>query len=354
MDRINDLIAKIVEQSQHNASYAIGDHIIAQFNEDDNHYRARIESYSSTDRTYSVYFLDYGNVDDQVREDHLFSYSDELKQIEPQAHGYFLENITVQTWTSTVRSLVEAEKLNETVEFEFIDENKSIIHIRFDDDGDSRIYNAEKNKPKTFTANISGTNKDCFYIHILPEADSLICEMDELLQNHVKEHRTDAWSIDDRCMVFDSEQNQYFRGQILAMDDGRYDVQCIDYGNVMRELADEHLYLLTNDDLVKQPALARQCRLYGVNDGNQSKAIDELLQHIDPSERVTITVENDQNDQCMSVMLFRENNEIVNDQYQFDDQGKVRWNIFVQSNEGVHGNVSQCYSFESIMRERFN
>ena len=349
MDRINELIAKIVEQGQHNDSYQIGDHIIAQFNEDDNHYRARIESYSSSDQTYSVYFLDYGNVDDQVREDRLFSYSDDLKQIEPQAHGYFLENVTFQTWTSTVRSLVEAQKLNETVEFEFIDENKSIIHIQFDDD--TRIYNAEKNKPKTFTANISGTNKDCFYIHILPEADSLICEMDELLQNHVKEHRTDAWSIDDRCMVFDSEQNQYFRGQILSMDDGRYDVQCIDYGNVMRGLAAEHLYLLTNDDLVKQPALARQCRLYGVNDDNQSKAVDELLQHVEPSERVTITVENDQNDQCMSVMLFRENNEIVNDQYQFDDHVKVRKTCSIEFNDGK-GNVSQCYSFESIRRER--
>jgi len=322
IEQINQLIDVIVQENKHNSSYELGDHVIAQFTDDENHYRARIESYSTSSQNYTVYFLDYGNIDENVPIDHLYSYSNELEQIEPQAHGYLLENQTCQTWINHVRPLIEG-KLNDMIEFYFTDETKSIIHIKFDNE--NQIYNPEMNQPKTFTGNISGTNKDCFYIHISPHTDTLICEMDELIQTHPKEHKTlESWEINDLCIVLDKEQNVYFRGKILSINDNKYDVQCIDYGNVISNITDDELYLLTNEDLLKQLPLARQCRLYCVKDENQIKAIDEVIKNIDSNERVTITVENDQNDQCMFVMLFRENNDIVNDRYQFDNDNKVR------------------------------
>jgi hypothetical protein len=326
LDHINELIATITKEDKHNSSYQIGDYIIAQYSVDDLYYRARIESYSSSAQNYTVYFLDYGNLDENVPLDHLYSYSNELEQIEAQAHKYSLENVNSQTWINIVRPLIDGN-LNDAIEFYFIDETKSIIHIKFDNE--HQIYNT---KPKTLTANISGTTKDSFYIHICPDANSSICEMDELLQNHAKEHQiNNSWLINDLCIVFDNEQNQYFRGKILQIDNEKYSVQCIDYGNIINDITSDNLYLLTNEELLKQSPLARQCRLHGVNEKNQIKAIENVIKDISPTERVTITVENDQNDQCMFVMLFRENNEIVNDRYQSDCDLQVRVLFYFQS-----------------------
>jgi hypothetical protein len=321
LERINDLIDGIVQEDKHNSSYEIGDYVIAQFTDDKNHYRARIDSYSDSSQTYTVYFLDYGNIDENVSLNNLYSYSEELKQIEPQAHCYSLEKITSQSWIDTVQSLFE-QKINDEIEFYFIDENKSLIHIKLDNENE--IYT---NQPKTFSANISGTNKDCFYIHILPDADALICEMDELLNNHTKENNTsNSWKINDLCIVFNEEENKYFRGKILLINNEKYNVQCIDYGNILSDITNDKLYLLTDEKLLKRSPLARECRLHGVNDNNQIKAIEEVIQHIEPGECVTITVENDRNDQCMFVMLFRGDNEIINDRYQSNDEIKVRKN----------------------------
>ncbi|CAF3570765.1 unnamed protein product [Rotaria sp. Silwood1] len=317
IEQINDLIDSIIQENKQNSSYEIGDYVIAQFTDDMNCYRARIESYSDLTQNYTVYFLDYGNLDKNVPKTHLYSYTNELKQIKPQAHGYLLENLTSQIWINKVRSLIE-NKLNEEIEFYFIDEIKSIIHMKFDDE--NQIYTNENNQPKTFTANISGINNDCFYIHILPDADTLICEMDELLQTYEKEHNIlKLWSINDLCIVYNNELNQYFRGKILSINNDKYNIQCIDYGNIINDITNDNIYLLPNNDILKQLPLARQCRLYGVNNKNQIKAIEDIIKNIHPTECVTITVENDQNDQCMDVMLFRENHEIVNDRYQVDD-----------------------------------
>jgi len=76
------------------------------------------------------------------------------------------------------------------------------------------------------------------------------------------------------------------------------------------------MFVLKNPFLLEQKPLARQCRLYGVNDENQSKAIDEVIRLIPLTEQLTLTVDNQQNDtQCMFVMLFRNNKEIINDRY---------------------------------------
>ncbi|CAF3914337.1 unnamed protein product [Rotaria magnacalcarata] len=313
LEKINDFIEVIVQENKQKSSYDIGDHVIAQFTDDSNHYRARIESYSDETQSYAVYFLDYGNLDENVPKNHLYSYIEELTQIEPQANQYTLEKISNQAWINKVRSLFET-KVNDDIEFYFVDEINKIIHMKVNNENE--IYN----QPKTFTANISAINHDYFYIHILPDADTLVCEMDELLQAHDKVQNTSKpWLINDLCIIYDSELNRYFRGKILSIDNDKYDVQYIDYGNVNLNVTNNNLFLLTDEDVLKRLPLARKCRLFGVSSKNQIKATKEIIRTINSTERVTITVDNDQNDQCMDVMLFRENHDIVNDRYQFDD-----------------------------------
>lgn len=309
LERIDGLVDTIVEENQRPSSYDIGEDVLAQFTKDNRHYRARIESYSTSTELYTVYFLDYGNMEENVRKEQLFSYSEQLKTIPAQAQGYHLDKITSSTWLNVLRPILE-DKVDETMEFYFIDPTNSIIHLKLDDE--NRFYT----QPKTFTANISGSYDDCFYIHILPDADVLVCEMDELLQAHAKEQQSNhIWKSNDLCIVFHSERNVHFRGRILSMNDEKYNVQCIDYGHVLFNITEENLYLLTDEDLIKREPLARQCRLYGVDEKEQFKAIEEMIRHINPMERVTITIDNDQNAPCMFVMLFRENNEIVNDRF---------------------------------------
>ena len=308
LEQINTLISKIVDDNQHQPSYQIDDLVIAQFTEDDNHYRARIQSYHEDRQCYTVYFIDYGNTDTNVKEEQLFSVSKELEQIEGQARRVRLEKISEQRWTSRLRSKLEKEKLNDLVEFRYLNDEKSVIDLQVDDDDDDDV--------QTFTANISGTQKDSFYVHLLPEADSLICEMAELIDTHPRDHLADdkSWSVDDLCIVFDRDEDQYFRGRLL---NDHFDVQCIDYGKILVDLTKENLYVLNDDDVLRRAALAQPCRLFGVNEENQIKAIEEVIRHIDPNELVTITVQS-KDDGYLQVMLFRENNEIVNDQFQVE------------------------------------
>lgn len=311
LEQINELIQRVIDENKHNESYDIDDYVIARFTDDETFYRARIQAYDTSKELYTVYFIDYGNTDENVSKEHVYSYSDELKVIEEQCHGYTVENFPL------IRSYLE-EKSNDTIEFDLIDKIKSIIHIKCD------LENLHTNQPKTFTANISGTNDDCFYIHILPDANTLICEMDHSLDELKKEHQEkNQWNINDLCIIHDQERDQYFRGKILSIDNELFTIQCIDHGNILVNQSNENLYLLPNSDITEQKPLARQCRLYGVNDQDQSKAIEEVIRYIPVTERVTITVENEQDNQCMYVMLFRENNEIVNDRYNISDMKKL-------------------------------
>ncbi|CAF4776500.1 unnamed protein product, partial [Rotaria socialis] len=227
LERIHQLIDKIVVEKLHNSSYAIGDHVVAKFSEDDEYYRARIESYSSTSNLYTVYFLDYGNLDENVTVDHLYSYSDELEKIKPLIRGYLLNQVTIETWTNTIQPIIE-EKLNDSIEFTIIDENNSIIDIEFDDaiyadhvqEYVEHIESSIIEQAKRFTANISATDKDSFYIHILPDDNLRVCELEEYLKACDKQ-RKHIWAINDRCIV-SNDQEQFYRGQILAIDDNKY------------------------------------------------------------------------------------------------------------------------------------
>ena len=299
LEDINEIIDEIVQMNQHNERYSIDDYVIAQFSEDNEYYRAKIESYSSETNTYSVYFLDYGNIDENVPINRLFPYSSRLNQFANQVRSYKLESYV---WPDELSSL-----LNQELEFDLIDHDLSIISIKC----------LLKSQPKTLTANLCSTNQNSFYVHLLPDADALICEIDELLETHEREQQdVHQWKLNDLCMIFDSNENRYFRGRIQAIRNQLFDIQYIDYGNLLSNVSNQQMFVLKNPFLLEQKPLARQCRLYGVNDENQSKAIDEVIRLIPLTEQLTLTVDNQQNDtQCMFVMLFRNNKEIINDRY---------------------------------------
>jgi len=67
---------------------------------------------------------------------------------------------------------------------------------------------------------------------------------------------------------------------------------CVDYGHILQYLTADQLYELSDVDVFRMVPLARLCQLYGVDDLNQSKAIEEIIQTIPSTEVVTITIEN--------------------------------------------------------------
>lgn len=291
LDQINELVDNVRQENKHNTSYEIGEYVVAKFNDDEAYYRARIQSYSSASQLHTVYFLDYGNIDENVLIDDIYPYTDQLKEIEALAHGYHLEGISSEAWNATVRSLVE-EYLNTEIDFYYTDENQSTIHIKFENEND--IYNVEQTsapveQAKTLQGNISTKEDDCFYIRVSSDE-----KLEENLTTCLKEPK-DSWSINDLCLV-SNEEAKYLRGEILAINDDKYDVKCIDYGYRLSNVSIDRLYVLPDEDIFKQPAFAHQCRLNDQED-------------IHTNERVTITIENDLNESCWLVKLVRENNE---------------------------------------------
>ena len=233
-----------------------------------------------------------------------------MEKIEPQARGYLLDEINAETWDDVGRAVVE-KQIYAVIDFYFSDETNSTIHVKFDLEGEI------VEQTKTFAANLSATDNDCFYIHILPDGNLHVCEIEEVLQICAKD-RKDTWSINDLCII-SNEHDQYYRGQILAIDDDGYDVKCIDYGNVLKNVTDDRLYVVPDEEIFKRPPLAHQCRLHGIDDINQMKAIEEVIQYIQTTERVTITVENDEDDECWFVILVKENGDNVNERYLLAD-----------------------------------
>ena len=292
LDQINELIDNVREENKHNTSYEIGEHVVAKFNDDEAYYRARIQSYSSTSQLYTVYFVDYGNIDENVNIDDIYLYTDQLKEIEALAHGYLLEGISSEAWNTTVRSLVD-EYLNTEIEFYYTDENQSTIHIKFENEND--IYNVEQPSAPTeqVQENISGKENDCFYTRVSSNEN-----LEESLSTCPKEQK-DSWSINDLCLV-SNEEGKYLRGEILAINDDKYDVKCIDYGYNLSNIPIDRLYALPDGDIFKQSALAHQCPL---------------------NDQEDITTENDPNESCSLVKQVQENNEIVKDR--IEDETKV-------------------------------
>lgn len=326
IERINELIDVIVQADKHEASYNVGDHVIAQFSEDDAHYRGRLESYSTANQTYSVYFLDYGNLDESVPVDRVFSYSEELENIEPQARGYVLDKIDENTWEKTVRSLIQG-KINDTVEFTVLDEKACVIHLKVDYEEKAPVSHVEPTR--TFQAQICAIEKDSFYIHrLLPDDQSRLSQMKTTLQTCARDRRTSGtWSVNDACLMSD-EHDEFYRGQIVAIEENKFDVKCIDDGKILQNQTDEHLYVVPADEILAQAPLAHQCRLHAVDEAGQPEAIEQTVRPIQPTESVKITVENELDASCWSVILSRDNGEIVNDRYESDahdnDEDKIK------------------------------
>ena len=312
LGEINDIIEKIVEENKRDSTYEVGQKIIAKFHADDQFYRARIESYSPSSETYNIYFLDFGNTDENTTNEYFYSYSEQLESFEAQAHGYSLGQIPTDQWTEEKRAFVD-ENSNNDIQFEFLDENQSIIYIDFPNK--EQIYSSEttttNDNKQIFDAKICSTDNNCFYIHILPDDDLHLGEIEDFLQTCDKQ-KQDSWSINDRCLVVNDDE-KYFRGQIRSINDNQYDIQCIDYGTILTNRTIDQLFQLPNDDLCRQQALAHQCRLFGYDDEQQTDPINQRIRDIPNVETVKILVEN-RTDSCLYVTVTRDNSENINQQ----------------------------------------
>lgn len=238
LDQINGLIDNVRQENKHNASYEIGENVVAKFSTDGDYYRARIESKSSTSDSYNVYFLDYGNLDENVLIDDIHPYTDQLKEIEPLVHGYALEGISSDAWNESVRSLID-EHLNNEIEFYYTDEDHLTIHIKFENEND--IYHIEQGK----TFEVDTTNKEN------DVRDSSDENLEERLTTCSKEGK-DSWSINELCLV-SNDEGKYLRGEILVINDDNYDVKCIDHGYNLSNIPIDRLYVLPDEEIFKQP-----------------------------------------------------------------------------------------------------
>ncbi|CAF0731065.1 unnamed protein product, partial [Didymodactylos carnosus] len=153
LERVNGLIEKIDKKTPGD-TYNVGDYCIAQFSVDNVYYRAKIQSIDND--SYTVFFIDYGNIDENLEKSKLLDYSDELKSIEALAKCFQLSNIDRTKWTKNIFPLVNS-KLNEVIEFYYKNEQKTEIHIKFDNENE--IY--QSSTPlSSFDSTSSSSNKN--------------------------------------------------------------------------------------------------------------------------------------------------------------------------------------------------
>jgi hypothetical protein len=312
--QIEQIISSNMKSNQVDVSYSIGDHVIVQYNEDNKYYRARIESYSETSRTYVVYFLDNGYRKENICIEYIYPYIDALSPFPPQAHRYTFDQANVQSWQAASRVDIENHMLNKMVNFKLIDENESIISDILTDEQLANIdgtrmkvmLESEVEQTKTFSVSISSIDNDCFYIQKSPEDCSAVCDMETMLQTSMKEHRkNETWLIDDLCIVVD-DQNRFYRGQIISTNDKTYDVRSIDYGYMVEKRTDDQLYLLPDGHMLRRAPLAQRCRLYTIDNTHTSSSVKESIQQSQTTEFVTIRVEKDRDATCWLVTLIRD------------------------------------------------
>ena len=393
LDQINEVITKITEHVQPASTCNPGDLVVAKFSMDDTYYRARIESHSTTPGNYSVYFLDFGNIDENVSSDHILTYPDELKSIEAQAHRYLLDQIKPETWINIIRPALETDKLNDEVEFDIIDEQNSIIHMdipheepvevneqvdtkeepvevnehvetkeeptEVNEQVETKEESAEVHEPvetneepaeinepvekneelnNTLSGYISAVEKDCFYL----QPSSNVTEMNDLLKTLTRENRPDGnWTIGDRCLVSNDDDHLY-RGEIVGIAEQEYTVKCFDYGFILSNRNVNQLYLVPDEDIFRQEPLAHQCRLASLDDDQQWHVIDQIIRQIPSSEHVTIEIINERDASCWCVNLHREDQQLVNEQLQQKENEQSPGEVCDEKKRFVH--LSVCLS----------
>jgi len=308
LEKINEIIDQTTANPKPISEGHAGDLVIARFTDDQTYYRARIQSFSAESNSYSVYFIDFGNVDDNVANEFVLSYPDELKTIEPQVRGYLLDQIDDKRWHQVVRPFLEAEKLNSEVNFDLIDEQSSIIHLHDlpeDKVEDEDVQAEEKDEPvdeqrKILSGHVSSVENDCFYFQSI---SSGIDEMNEVLKTIARQNRTDGqWAIGDRCLVVDDD-DRLSRGEIVSIEENNeFTVKSFDYGSTKTNRKENQLFLIPDEEIFQREPLAHQCRLQSVDDEHQRQKIEEI-----PSNQlVEIEIENDQNASCWCVKIRRE------------------------------------------------
>ncbi|CAF1517040.1 unnamed protein product, partial [Rotaria sordida] len=174
-------------------------------------------------------------------------------------------------------------------------------------------------KTKFLTCKITNCNTNYFDLNIFAFDIVAISGIKGYLKTREKVHLAlNNLSIDDLCIVFNGH-HEYFRGKIVSIIENKYDIICIDYGNILQNLTADQLFELPDVEVFHIAPLARQCQLYAVDDLNQSKAIEEIIKTIPSTEYVTISIENE-DDKYLFVTLIRETNAIVNKKYRSDDK----------------------------------
>ncbi|CAF3435595.1 unnamed protein product [Rotaria sp. Silwood1] len=135
IEKIDQLIDKIINENKRNSSYEIGDHVIAQFTQDDHYYRARIESYSTSTNFYTVYFIDY---DTNEKNEIILSNSSDIVNIDEQKTSQ-IENNNNNDQSDDITNVTENSSSlsmsnnNQTIDF---GENDSLTTIK-DETNDS-------------------------------------------------------------------------------------------------------------------------------------------------------------------------------------------------------------------------
>ena len=275
LSRIEKLIEMAVEKSDKKPEYQIDEYVVAQYQSDENYYRARIISHSPANDAYQVYFIDFGNVDENVPHEQIYSYNEELEKIPSQAHRYSLNNVSTETWHNKTRQIIEA-LVQSQIEFEILDEQNSMIRLKVPD--------YENDQPTDSME--TQTDKDEASIQLSTNPTAISSEIEKTSLDFEKIQRlNETLPLEDSRTVLDDDENNV-RGRITTANEENFDVEYIDHENTLTNQGAQQLSILPDNLISRQNDLVAPLPSDVIDDENSRELPTDHILPLQAVEKI--------------------------------------------------------------------
>lgn len=356
LETYSELLLEIQNLTVKKLPFKIGDCCAAKL-DDDVWYRARILNVNTIEDTYTVYFVDYGNVSSGLTLSSLVSLNANfITCLPPQAIKVKL-NVKVLNMEEFCNSLLgqefnclllnQEEEEKETPYVQLIKDDKNIMDTLAENKivqipSTSTTAATDKKEVKeevvksilpskldrevfteiTLTHFISPTE---FFVLKKSDEEEMVNLVTDLQYDPIVLQTTSDYKPRVGDFVAAMYSEMWYRAQILNFDEasGKYSVYFVDYGNEESGLDATSSIRILSDKFKKLPQQSIKVCLSGIQPGNGKEWTPEEINDfvnliVDESDNATLFVEpvdssSDDHDEKISVILKNQNGVIMND-----------------------------------------
>ncbi|KAG8187346.1 hypothetical protein JTE90_011708 [Oedothorax gibbosus] len=260
-------------------SLSVGSYCMAKYSADEAWYRAQIKSCGSAGE-YDVFFIDYGN-SEVVASSQLASIHQEFLSLPPQCFECRLNRAPSTCKPETTEAFQGlADTVEEwTAKVEVVDKGVTVLTLLYEKDAEEvnvsdQLFGAAVpvEVAKFPTPDIPLGPKDGYVTEVVTPRDFLIqlagieddlsdlstklseqCEQQPILENP---------TVGCACAALYAEDNNWYRAEVIGLQDSTADVLFVDYGNASN--VPKGSLRILSDSFLSVPPYAIKCKLNGI------------------------------------------------------------------------------------------